>query len=72
MSKRANIIPKAAMARILTNSGAGRVASKAAEHFAEVMEEIGLRIAEKSIRMAKHAGRKTVHDVDIKLAAKKA
>ena len=69
--KRTTIIPKAPIARILMKAGAKRVSAKAASIFTDTLEEIAREIAEDSVKIAKHAGRKTVHDSDIKLAARK-
>jgi len=68
--KRNTIIPKAPIARILMNSGAKRVSAAAAAVFTDKLEEMGMKIAEDAVKIAKHAGRKTVHDSDIKLAAR--
>ena len=68
--KRNTIIPKAPIARILMNSGAKRVSAAAASAFTDKLETIGMKIAEDAVKIAKHAGRKTVHDSDIKLAAR--
>ena len=68
--KRTTIIPKAPVARILMNSGAKRVSAGAAAVFTDKLEEIGKRIAADAVKIAKHAGRKTVHDSDIRLAAR--
>jgi len=70
MAKRINILPKAAMARILTAHGAKRVSEGAMAQMAEVLEKEGLEIARKAIRNAQHAGRKTVLNSDVKLAVK--
>jgi histone H3/H4 len=69
MTKRARAIPKAPAARLLNEAGAERVSDEAAEVFAEILEELALRIAEKSVRIAKHSGRKTVKKSDVVLAA---
>ncbi len=69
--KRNTLIPRAPAARILIKAGAKRVSAEAAEAFAAYLEEAGLKIAEDSIKAAKHAGRKTVHDSDIRLAARR-
>ena len=68
--KQTSIIPKAPVARILFNSGAKRVSQPAADVFAETLERIAEDIASKAIDFAKHSGRKTVHEEDIKLAAR--
>ncbi len=68
--KRSTIIPKAPIARILMNAGAKRVSAGAAAVFTDKLEEIGKKIASDAVKIAKHAGRKTVHDSDIRLAAR--
>ena len=64
------MIPKAPVARILMKAGAQRVSAEAATIFAEVLEEIAEEIGTKAVKIAIHSGRKTVHDGDIRLAAK--
>ena len=68
--KRTTVIPKAPLARILMNAGAKRVSAAAASVFTDKIEEAARKIAEDAVRISKHAGRKTVHDSDIKLAAR--
>ena len=63
-------IAKAPMERILKNTGAERVSEKASERFAEVVEELAMEIGEGAVRLANHAGRKTVKREDIRLARK--
>lgn len=69
MAKRANIIPKATAGRILMNAGAKRVSADAVDVFTEILEDITRGIAEKSLLVARHSGRKTIKEEDIKLAA---
>jgi histone H3/H4 len=69
MAKRSRIIPKAPAARILNEAGGERISDDAADAFADVLEEIGLKIAEKAVKIAKHSGRKTVKKSDVVLAA---
>lgn len=69
--KRTTVIPKAPVARILMKVGAKRVSAEAASVFTDKLEEIARKIAEDAVRVAKHAGRKTVNDSDIKLAARR-
>ena len=62
-------IPLAAMERILKNVGAHRVSEEAKVALRQVLEDIGTEIGEESIRLAGHAGRKTVKAEDIRLAS---
>lgn len=68
MSKR--LIPLAAMEKILKNSGADRVSDGAKAALKEVLEDIADEISGNAVKLAAHAGRKTVKAGDIKLAAK--
>ena len=68
--RKTQTIPRAPVARILTNAGAKRVSADAAEAFADVLHDLALKIGEKASMIAKHSGRKTVNDEDIKLAAR--
>ena len=68
--RKTQIIPRAPAARILMNAGAKRVSADAAQAFSEVIYDIAIKIAEQSVRIAKHSGRKTVHEGDVKLAAR--
>lgn len=68
MTKR--LIPLAAMDRILKNGGADRVSDKAKAALKSVLEDIAEEIAANAVKLAIHAGRKTVKAGDIKLAAR--
>lgn len=68
--RKTQTIPKAPAARILMNAGAKRVSASAAQAFSEVIHDIALKISEQAVRIAKHSGRKTVHEGDIKLAGR--
>ncbi|ACX72669.1 Transcription factor CBF/NF-Y/histone domain protein [Methanocaldococcus vulcanius M7] len=61
-------LPVAPCVRILKKAGAERVSEEAGKYFAEVLEEIALEIAKKSVELAKHAKRKTVKVEDVKMA----
>lgn len=63
-------LPVAAVDRIIRKAGARRVSESAARELAEVLEEYALEIASEASELAEHAGRKTVRDTDIRLAAK--
>lgn len=64
------LIPLAAMERIMKNAGADRVSDKAKTALKDVIEDIAEEIARDAVKLAHHAGRKTVKSGDIKLAAK--
>ena len=69
--RKTKVIPNAPVARILMNAGARRVAAKAADVFSDILYETAMKIAEKAAMIAKHSGRKTVHEGDIKLAVRR-
>jgi len=64
-------LPAAPFERILKKAGAKRVSKGAMEEFARVMEEKLLEIAEEATVLAKHAGRKTIMEEDVRMARKK-
>lgn len=64
------LLPLAAMEKLLKQGGAERVSDKAKVALKNAIEEIAHDIAAKSIKLAVHAGRKTVKGEDIKLAMK--
>lgn len=66
MAKRT--LPLAAMEKLLKNCGAERVSDEAKSALREVLEETADIIGKQAIRLANHAGRKTVKADDIKLA----
>ncbi|MFC1728268.1 histone [Nanoarchaeota archaeon] len=68
--RKVSIIPKAPVGRILMNAGAKRVSADAINAFADVIEGLARDVAEKAAQIAKHSGRKTVQEGDIKIAAR--
>ena len=68
MTKR--LIPLAAMEKILKECGADRVSDSAKNALKDILEEKAEEIAQKAIKFAQHAKRKTIQSGDIKLAAK--
>ena len=70
MTKREGAIPKAPVGRIIIGVGAKRVSASAITTFTEVINNISEEIASQAVKIAKHSGRKTVQEGDIKLAAK--
>lgn len=64
-------LPLAAVDRIIRKASGRRVSENAAQALAEILEEIGIKIAREASTLAEHAGRRTVRDSDIRLAAKR-
>ncbi|SFM85894.1 histone family protein [Methanolobus profundi] len=62
------IIPFAPIERVIRNAGAQRVSESAGIALTEILEEFGLEISREAIKLAEHAGRKTVKAEDIALA----
>ena len=70
MTKREGIIPKAPVGRIIMKVGAKRVSASAVNAFTEVINNAAEEIASQAVKIAKHSGRKTVQEGDVKLASK--
>lgn len=64
------LIPIAAMEQLIKNAGADRVSESAKTALKEVLEEHGMKLSKQALKLAEHAGRKTIKSEDIKLAAK--
>lgn len=64
------LLPLAAMEKLLKHAGAERVAESAKTALKEVLEAKTEQIAAQAAKLASHAGRKTVKEGDIKLAAR--
>lgn len=62
-------LPIAPVGRIIKNAGAERVSADGSEALAVLMEEYGTVLAREAIKLTRHAGRKTVKAVDIKMAS---
>lgn len=61
-------LPIAPVGRILKNAGAERVSEDAVNTLAKFLEEKGEEISRDAVKVAKHAGRKTVKAVDIEMS----
>lgn len=64
-------LPIAAVDRIIRKSSGLRVSETAAKELAVHLEDVGMKISQEASLYAKHAGRKTVTDEDIRLVLKK-
>ncbi|MEI7434632.1 MAG: histone family protein [Methanomicrobiales archaeon] len=62
-------IPIAPVIRIMRKTGAERVGNEAGEALADLMEQYGHKIAKEAVKLASHAGRKTITAADIRMAA---
>ena len=55
--------------RLIREAGAFRVSADAVERMNEIVSEYGLSLAKYAVEIARHNGRKTVKESDIKLAS---
>jgi len=63
--------PLSPFERILKKVGAKRVSHSAMQEFALVTEDKMYKIAKEAAVLAKHAGRKTIIDEDVRIAKRK-
>ncbi len=69
--KMAGNFANARVEKLVRDAGAQRVSADAVERMNEVVSEYGMKIARYAVEIARHSGRKTVKENDIKLAAQR-
>ncbi|MHA2295998.1 MAG: histone [Candidatus Hodarchaeales archaeon] len=57
--------------KLIRSAGAQRVSADAVDRMNEILTDFGTTIAKYAVEIARHSGRKTVKENDIKLAASK-
>lgn len=57
--------------KLIRDAGARRVSADAIKKMNEVLTEYGMSLAKYAVELARHSGRKTVKEGDIKLSAEK-
>lgn len=57
--------------KVIRDAGAFRVSADAIYRLNEILTEYGMNVSRYAVDIAKHSGRKTVQEPDIKLAASK-
>lgn len=57
--------------KLIRNAGARRVSADAITRLNEVLTDYGMELAKYAVEIARHSGRKTVKENDVKLAAAK-
>ena len=71
MKKVKKMLPLLPFERIAKKVGVKRLSKEAAEEIRETINELGLEISEKAVRISRHAGRNTVMKFDVRFVVKK-
>ena len=64
------MLPLLPFERIAKKAGAKRISKQALEELRDIMDEIGSDIAEKAVKISRHAGKRTVMAEDVKFVLK--
>ncbi len=62
---------RARVEKVIRNAGAFRVSADAIDRLNEILTDYATNVAKYAVDIARHSGRKTVKESDIKLAAAK-
>ncbi|MFW9780031.1 MAG: histone [Candidatus Heimdallarchaeota archaeon] len=62
---------RARVEKVIRDAGAHRVSADAINRLNEILTDKGMAIAKYAVEIAKHSGRKTVKESDIRLASTK-
>ena len=57
--------------KLIRDAGAHRVSADAIERMNELLTDYGKNVAKYAVEIARHSGRKTVKDEDVKLASQR-
>ena len=57
--------------KLIRNAGARRVSANAVSRFNEILTDWGKSVAKYAVEIARHSGRKTVKENDVKLASER-
>ncbi len=71
MGKSSKELPLAPLERVLRKAGAKRVSKKAVKEFANVIADYAYSLSTEASALAKHAGRKTIIDKDVRMARRR-
>jgi len=64
------MLPVSPFERISKKAGVKRISKDAVEELRDIIEEIGIEMAEKATKISRHAGRRTVKREDIQFITK--
>lgn len=64
------MLPVSPFERIAKKAGVKRISKEAVEELRDLIEEIGMEMAEKATKISRHAGRRTVKREDISFVVK--
>ena len=59
------MLPTSPFERISKKAGVKRISKDALEELRDIIEEMGMEMAEKAVKISRHAGRRTVKREDI-------